>query len=309
MDPLADILAQSRVGGSILLRGRLHGLWAFRFEPVDHAVFYVVEKGTCWLSGPDGDQRRLVQGDIVLLPHGTGHIVSDIPDRPPMASTCLTEDCDPGAEAEVVYGEGGAETVILGGAYWLEPDSAHPLVSQLPEAIHIEASVAEASSGLQTVIRLLAAEARQQRSGYHAVVDRLVDVLFVYVLRSWLEAQPEGTSGWLAALRDPQVGKAVSLLHRELARGWTVASLAHEVGMSRAAFAREFARRTGEPPLAYLTRRRMEAAARLLRGSDETLASIAGRVGYESEFAFAKAFKRIVGVPPGRYRSEPRAAA
>jgi AraC family transcriptional activator of mtrCDE len=163
--------------------------------------------------------------------------------------------------------------------------------------------VGEVSGGIQTVLRLLATEIGEKRSGYQAVTQRIVDMLLVYILRSWLESQPPDTRGWLQALRHPQIGEAICLLHRFPERRWMVEELARAVGMSRSAFAREFNEMTGEPPLAYLTQWRMEQAASLLRRSSLSLAQIAERVGYDSEYSFGKAFKRARQVSPGRYRA------
>jgi transcriptional regulator GlxA family with amidase domain len=140
------------------------------------------------------------------------------------------------------------------------------------------------------------------------VTARLVDVLFIQIIRGWLEQQPEGSAGWLGAVRDPQVGRALALMHGEPRRDWTVESLAAEVACSRATFARRFRELVGEPPLVYLTRLRMDVAARLLRDGELSLATIAERVGYGSEFAFNRTFHRVRGVPPGRYREQAREA-
>ena len=129
-----------------------------------------------------------------------------------------------------------------------------------------------------------------------------MDALRVYVLRTWIEAQPEGTGGWLGALRDPAVGRAIALVHQAPAHRWTVDVLAAKVGMSRSAFARRFAQLVGVPPLGYVTRWRIELALRSLRDTDRTLAAIASDVGYDSEFAFSRAFKRRLGASPGHYR-------
>jgi AraC-like DNA-binding protein len=155
-------------------------------------------------------------------------------------------------------------------------------------------------------VRLLTAELDMAHPGARDVTRRLVDVLLVYILRTWQEQHGSELAGWFGALHDPQIGKALTLIHEAPDRRWTVAQLAGEAGLSRAAFARRFAALAGEPPLTYLTRWRMTTAALLLRDSTEPLSVIADRVGYDSEFAFARTFRRSHGQPPGRYRVSAR---
>ncbi|HSG39546.1 MAG TPA: AraC family transcriptional regulator, partial [Thermoanaerobaculia bacterium] len=155
---------------------------------------------------------------------------------------------------------------------------------------------------LGMTLRFLAAEARHPRPGAETLISRLTDVIFVQALRAWIESQPEGTGGWLGALRDRQTAAALGHIHREPERDWSVVSLASAVGMSRSSFASRFTALVGETPLAYLTRWRMHLASDLLRSRGLSVSQIAGRVGYESEAAFSKAFKREVGVPPGALR-------
>jgi AraC-like DNA-binding protein len=187
--------------------------------------------------------------------------------------------------------------VTLCGAYETDPSRAHPLVGELPEWIHVAPG-----EELRAAVGLLAGELHRPGLGTDAVVPALLDTVLVYLLRQWYEAQPAATTGWAAALGDPVVGTALRALHTDPGRPWTVASLAASAGRSRAPFARRFAELVGRPPLSYLTWWRMTLAARLLRESDATVATIAHRVGYRSEFAFATAFRRHHGCAPGRYR-------
>jgi AraC-like DNA-binding protein len=198
--------------------------------------------------------------------------------------------------------------VLLCGAYRFEHEGVHPLMSLLPPLIHLRAEAGVLSGPLEAVLRLLVAEYTQPGPGTVTVTSRLVDVLFIQIIRGWLEQQPEGSTGWLGAVRDPQVGRTLALMHGEPQRDWTVESLAAEVACSRATFARRFRELVGETPLVYLTRLRMDVAARMLRDSDIPLAVIAERVGYASEFAFNRTFHRVRGTPPGRYREQAREA-
>ena len=155
---------------------------------------------------------------------------------------------------------------------------------------------------MQSTLRLMAAEAGELRPGGEAVITRLADILVVQAIRSWLETDPAAQTGWLGALQDRQIGRAIALIHRDPARPWTVASLARELAMSRSAFAARFTELVGEPAMQYVTRWRMQLALASLRDEGATVGELASRLGYRSEAAFARAFKRVVGVPPGAVR-------
>jgi len=201
----------------------------------------------------------------------------------------------------------GAETQLVCGSFRLERADAHPLLEFLPPLLHLRPAENAAAEWMEATLRFLARETREARPGTETIVSRLTDVLFVQVLRAWIETAPEGRGGWLGALRDRQIGAALAHLHRSPDRGWTNASLAEAVGMSRSRFAARFTALVGEPPLTYLSRWRLETAAGLLGDGALGLAEVAARVGYESEAAFSKAFRRRFGTPPGAYRR--RAAA
>jgi AraC-like DNA-binding protein len=202
----------------------------------------------------------------------------------------------------------GARSLLLSGGYRLDHERTHPLLAALPDVLHVPADPGHHGS-LRSAISLLGDELEGKRPGASAVVPALVDALFPLVVRAWLGNSPDSsTESWPAVLRDPTLAGALERIHDGPARPWTVASLAHEVGLSRAAFARRFTGAVGEPPLAYLTRWRMILAGRLLRQTDFTLAAVAQEVGYSSEFAFAKAFKRDYGDAPGSYRRRDRPA-
>jgi AraC-like DNA-binding protein len=194
--------------------------------------------------------------------------------------------------------------LLLCGSYPLDADGASPLLAALPPVVRVSTGDSEA---VRLTMALLAAEVDQGEVGADLAVDRLVDLMLVHLLRVWL-AQGPAQGGWLAALADPHVGRALERLHADPGRRWTVAAMGREAGLSRAAFARRFGDLVGEPPLAYLTRWRMTVAARLLRETRLPLAAVADQVGYDSEFAFARAFKRHRHAAPGRYRAAVAAA-
>lgn len=310
MDVLADVLSSTRIGGTVFARSELMGSWGILFEQAAHAGLHIIAQGSCWLSMQGLREPLLLsQGDIILLSQGARHSLTSGPKVQPLSFPKLLGRCQvsQGPHGMNVSLEGkGPSTVLLCGAYRFEHDGVHPLLSLLPPLIHLKAEAGLLSGPLEAVLRLLVAEYTQPGPGTVTVTARLVDVLFIQIIRGWLEQQPEGSTGWLGAVRDAQVGRALALMHGEPQREWTVESLAAEVACSRATFARRFRELVGETPLVYLTRLRMDLAARLLRDSDTPLAAIAGRVGYASEFAFNRTFHRVRGLPPGRYREQAR---
>ncbi|MGW7315101.1 AraC family transcriptional regulator [Streptomyces sp. NPDC054854] len=308
MDVLSDVVAVTRTGRPRSAHVRWHAPWGQEFAAVPgSAGFQVVLRGSCWLLPPNAEPIRLGTGDVVFLPHGSGHTLADSLEGLGAAPACDPEDHEPydtyASDSVDRTGEGGQVTVVLCGAYRLDPSRTHPLLLTLPDLIHLPAR-SDRDPGLRAAVELLAAELRNPRLGTDAAVPALLDTLLLYILRIWFAERPAraATTGWAAALNDPPVTAALHAIHRDPAAPWTVARLAAEAGLSRAAFARRFATLVGQPPLGYLTWWRMTTAARLLRTSDAPLRSLAGQVGYTSEFAFANAFKRAHGTAPGAYR-------
>ncbi|ROQ23479.1 AraC-like DNA-binding protein [Streptomyces sp. PanSC19] len=308
MDVLSDVVAVTRTGRPRSAHVRWHAPWGQEFASVPgSAGFQVVLQGSCRLLPPDADPVRLLEGDVVFLPHGSGHSLADGPERLVPAPACTPDDHEPYdiyASARVDRtGAGGAVTVVLCGAYLLDPSRAHPLLLTLPDLVHLPAR-SDRHPELRSAVRLLAAESENPRLGTDAVVPALLDALLLYILRIWFnERLARGNAtGWAVALNDPPVTAALHAIHRNPAAPRTVAKLAEEAGLSRAPFAKRFAMLVGQPPLGYVPWRRMTTAARLLRTSDAPLRSIAAQVGYTSEFAFAHAFKRMHGTAPGTYR-------
>jgi AraC-like DNA-binding protein len=209
------------------------------------------------------------------------------------------------------HGGGGALTRLVCGAVRFDHPAAGNLVASLPGVIRIEALSAPEIEHMQLTLGLIAAETMRPRPGGEAVITRLADVLVIQAIRAWIETHPDAQTGWLGALRDPRVGRALALIHADPSRAWTVASLAREAAMSRSAFAARFTELVGQPAMHYLTRLRMEVAVNTLSEDGATVAQLASRLGYRSEAAFARAFKRSVGVAPGaikRRSSDPIAS-
>ncbi|MFC0432248.1 AraC family transcriptional regulator [Kutzneria buriramensis] len=302
---LSDVITVMRAGQPRSARVTWHAPWGQRFEPVPGASgFQVVLQGSCWLLPTSADPIPLAAGDVVFLPHGRGHALADSPMTPLSAQAC--DPNDPRFlqrhAATVDRVNGGPVTITLCGAYQLDPTRAHPLLLSLPEIIHLPAGPGQ-HPRLRAAVELLGAELEQPGLGADAAIPSLLDTLLVYILRTWIQPQPDNNpGGWAAALNDPPVTAALHAIHRDTAHPWTVASLAAQAGLSRAPFARRFTTLVGQPPLTYLTWWRMTTAARLLRDTGAPLNAVAVKVGYSSEFAFAAAFKRAHGSPPGQYR-------
>lgn len=305
-DVVAGLAADARRGGIAYGRTRLGAPWGIRFPPRSIASIHVATGGTYHLTPDGGAPIRVAEGDVVLLPSGGGHIVGDLPGRPASRvqelSGATLRQMSP---AELVADGGGPRTTLLCGAYLLPPAPRHPLTATLPDVVHVPAEEVR-RAGLSAAVAVLAGEVERARPGASAVVASALDLLFASVLRFWVDAGAEESTGLIRALGDPTVGAALALMHQDPGRRWTVESLAHAVAAPRARFSRRFTALTGQPPMAYLTAWRMTVAARLLRAERAPLRQVAGRVGYDSEFAFARAFKRAVGQAPGRYRAEDR---
>ncbi|MFD1542106.1 AraC family transcriptional regulator [Nonomuraea guangzhouensis] len=305
MDVLSDVIAIVRTGRPRSARIEWHAPWGQRFPSAPgSAGFQVILQGSPWLLPPEGDPVQLSVGDVLFFPHGHGYAMADSPATP------VTEpDCDPQLEAGLFASASsagpGAATVLLCGGYRLDPERAHPLLRDLPEMVHLPARLGKHRE-LRAAVDLLGSEIADPRLGADTVVSSLLDMLLLYILRAWLDTEPQHcqTGGWAVALADPAIGAALNAIHRDPAHPWTVQELGGEAGLSRAAFSRRFTTLIGQPPLTYLTWWRLARAARLLRESEDSLSEISSRVGYTSEFAFANAFKREYGTPPGRYRRQ-----
>ncbi|BDP44291.1 AraC family transcriptional regulator (plasmid) [Deinococcus aetherius] len=302
-DVLTQVLGAVHLGSSLSARTELGAPWATHAGGVgQRAGFHIVVEGRCWARA-DGssEQVELGPGDIVLFPHGTGHTLCDHPATPPIEFEPLVASIRPGESRALPTGGSGPSTVLLCGSYSLSADGSHPLLRGFPHLLHVPAEGGQGRA-LRATVDLLAEEALHPGSGGGLVVGRLVDLVFVYALRDWLAHHADARHrSWFGALQNPLVGPAIHAIHGGPAFPWTVAALAQLCGLSRAAFSRRFHQAVGEPPLTYVARWRMTVAAELLEEGTR-VADVAQQVGYENEFAFAKAFKRVRGRAPGQVR-------
>lgn len=302
-DALGEALHLLQLRGVYYTRSELTAPWGLALPRVpDSLMFHVVTAGSCWLEVPGAVPLRLQAGDLAVVPHGGGHRLRDDP-----ASPVVDRFAQPhrrlGEGYELLrYGGGGAATSMVCGAVRYDHPATRRLVEALPPVIPMVESASPRLEWLRSTLHLMAAEADDPRPGGETVITRLCDVLVVLAIRAWLETAPAARTGWLGALQDPRVGPAILQLHRDPGRDWTVSSLAAEAAMSRSAFAARFRALVGESPLQYVTRWRMQLAARRLRDDGASLAEVAQESGYRSEAAFSRAFKQWTGRPPGVVR-------
>ena len=299
-DPLGEALHFLRMDGVVYARSELSAPWAVDLPPMEDCVmFHVVTEGQCWLTTEEDEPLLLQPGEFTLIPKGEGHRIGGSLDTPPVDFFDLPrEEIAPHYEF-LRWGGGGAATNLVCGAVRFEHPAARELVRLLPRVIRVQAWSSPQADWMQSTLRLMAAESGARRPGGETVVTRLADILVIQAIRSWIEDNPTAHTGWLGALHDDRIGPAILRIQRDPARAWTVASLAEAVAMSRSAFAARFRELVGESPMQYLTRWRMHLATTALREGGASVAELAHRLGYQSEAAFSRAFKRVIGVPPG----------
>ena len=265
MDVLTDVLNSLHLKGSAYCRSELENPWTLHFQKHSVAVFHVVELGTAYLR-LDGSSEilKLEQGDFVMLPDGAPHSVSSS-SKPTKTFEILMNEIDFCRNER--WSQSEPDVILLCGTFKLEQNEHHPMLSLLPKILPISSDAS-------------------------------------WLVRHWLEFAPEDARGWLGALKDAKIGRALELMHEKPEFAWTVQMLAKRVLMSRAAFSARFTKLVGEPPLSYLTRWRMHIAARLLQQSKTSLLEVANKSGYDSEIAFHRAFKRVTGRTPGSVRKQ-----
>ncbi|MDQ3717118.1 MAG: AraC family transcriptional regulator [Actinomycetota bacterium] len=303
-DALGEALHFLRMSGAFYGLSELSAPWGFTMPPMPgYLWFHVVTSGSARLETDDrpgvAGARSLTPGDLALVPRGEGHVMRSDPGVPAPGILDLEREAISDRYEVLTYGGGGARTTLLCGAVRFDHPAARNLVEALPAMIHLERSDSPYPDRMHSTLALLAAEAKEMRPGGEAVITRLADILVIQAIRSWIETDPAARTGWLGALADQQIGRAISLIHRDPAREWTVASLADELAMSRSAFAARFTELVGEPAMRYVTRWRMNVALDALQDDGATIAELAGRLGYRSDAAFARAFKRVTGRSPG----------
>jgi AraC-like DNA-binding protein len=303
VEPIGEALHLLRMSGIFYSRNEFTAPWALVLPPMkDSLIFHVVTSGHCWLEVEGAPHRLLREGDLSLVPHGEGHRLASRPGVPGVGLFDLPREYASERYEVLRFGGDGEAVTLFCGAVRFDHPAARHLVNLLPRTITVDAADSLQTDWIQGTVRFMAAEARELRPGGETIVTRLADVLVIQAIRSWIERDAAAQTGWLGALRDPQVGRAIALIHREPAHSWTVARLAFEVAMSRSAFSARFTELVGESPMHYVSRWRMHVALTLLDDGGVSLGELAIRLGYQSEAAFSRAFKRIIGISPGAAR-------
>jgi AraC-like DNA-binding protein len=321
MDALSDVLKSVRLQGAVYLNAEFTAPWCIRgelglqsvrdrLEGADHvAFFHFLTEGACKVRHVDsGEERDAAAGDLILFPQEGRHLMGTDLHLAPMERSASLEAV-PGADPEVFsmrHGGGGAPTRFICGYLALSRGAFRPLLESLPPILCIRVGDGPAAGMLRELFRAGVRESLAKTPGASSTLAKVADLLFVEAMRRHMEQLPPGGKGWLAAARDPQVGRALALLHGDPSRPWTVDDLAKEVALSRSALGERFTSLVGEPPMQYLTRWRLALAAQALRDGREPIARIAEKSGYESEAAFSRAFKREFGVPPASWRRSTR---
>ncbi|HEX6531432.1 MAG TPA: AraC family transcriptional regulator [Nitrospira sp.] len=321
MDVLSEVLETVRLDGAMYYNGEFSAPWCVRTPRSSvlapylsdgrrHVIiFHLLTEGQGYarLEG-DGQAVSLSAGDIVIVPHGDPHFLGNGPSVTPMDNSRELERVLSLGLKLCRMGGGGELTKFICGYMACEPQLSSVFLGALPPLIKINIRNGPAGQWLENSLRYSVDNSDASGPGGKAVLAKLSEVLFVETLRRYIELLPREETGWLAGVRDPDIGKALALLHQKPAHPWTIASLGSEIGVSRSVLAERFRRYLAESPMAYLAHWRLQLGAQLLKTTSRSVADIAAEVGYESEPSFNRAFKRQFSLPPARFRSEMRAA-
>lgn len=320
MDVLSDVLRVIRLNGALFLNAEFREPWCISAargqelaqvlaQPHDHmAVCHLIVEGRCWARFAGEQPLELAAGDVLVLPHGDAHLLGSGINHGPLTVRDAVQLKLPDL-GRIRYGGRGASTEIVCGWFAYERDLGPPMMAPLPTMFRTCIRSRPSGVWLEQSIRYAVREASSGTPGSNALIDKLAELLFVEALRGFIEALPTQPVGWLAGLRDPLVGRCLALLHQRPQHHWTVATLARALNVSRTVLAERFVVLTGIPPIQYLTQWRLALAVHLLRRGRVGIARVAEQVGYDSEAAFCRAFKRAYGAPPGRWRRKSAAAA
>jgi AraC-like DNA-binding protein len=317
-DTLSDVLRAVRLKGAVFFDVETSAPWVAEapasqtvasaiMPDSEHVIeYHVVTNGSCWASvlGRDIAPVRMEAGDVVAFPQGDAHVMSSAPGMRGELDYSIFEYPEGAAQLPLLLnldGGGAERTHLVCGFLGCDSRPFNPLLEALPPILHIRGSAR--SSWLTEFTRFAVMEASEKRAGGIGVLSKLGELMFVELVRRYVESLPEDSRGWLGGLRDRHIGRALNLLHAEPVRAWTLEMLAREVGLSRSSFAERFTGFVGMPPMQYLQRWRLQMAASRLSEGNASIAVIAAEIGYESEAAFSRAFKRMIGEPPAEWRS------
>jgi AraC-like DNA-binding protein len=315
MDAILDILHSTRLSGGIVLDAEFTAPWCvtsqigpedcspFVPEPANIIAYHYVSEGRVLVEVEGLSPITAAGGELIVLPRNDPHRIGSTLDRRAVSANDLIQPAADGGPARIVHGGGGERSHILCGFLGTETPN-DPLLRILPPLLKVDFAASAAASWIESSMTFAARELAAGRVGSPATLARLAELLFTEAVRRYLTSLPDERTGWCAGMRDPIVGRALGLLHSRMNQRWTAEDLAREVGLSRSALAERFTRVMGEPPIRYLAQQRLQAAAQRLKASSDSIARIAFQVGYESEAAFNRAFRREFGVPPAAWRKQ-----
>ena len=316
MDALSDVLRVARLTGGVFLNAEFFAPWCIATRvtpehcapvlgPASHLILYhYVVDGELRISveGEDGEGLVLRAGEVVLLPRNDLHLMGSDLTLPPVVGSEIIQPPKDGGLFSIRHGGAGARTRMVCGFIGCDRAEGNPVLSTLPPLIRLDVEQGGAAEWIRSTFQYAAEEVAAGHPGSETVLAKLSELLFVEAVRRYAAALPQGQTGWLAGLRDPYVARALALMHREIARRWNVDDLGRESGLSRSALADRFIRLIGVPPMHYLASWRMEVATQKLRNTSASLAQVAETVGYSSEAAFSRAFKKTFGTAPATWR-------
>jgi len=316
MDALSDVLRVVHLTGGVFLHAEFSAPWCIASHitpelcqpvlgPVSHVILYhyVIEgEFRLRVEGENEEPLILKTGEVVMLPRNDLHLMGSDLSMPPAMSSEIINPPKNGGLFSISHGGNGACTRMVCGFLGCDSAEGNPVISTLPSVLKLGLEEGGAAEWVRSTFQYAAEEVAAGRPGSETVLAKLSELLFVETVRRYMETLPEGETGWLAGLRDTHVARALALLHRDIARPWTVDELGREVGLSRSALADRFIRLIGVPPMHYLANWRMQIARQKLRGTSASLVQVADLVGYESEAAFSRAFKKAVGTAPATWR-------
>jgi AraC-like DNA-binding protein len=302
MDILAEVLDRVRLNGNLLFHFELGHPWNLALPERPYALFHYLSRGSATLALEHGREFCMTEGDLVVVTRGEPHLIYSDSRTKPFAIM----DLDRPAHLGVVHHGGSAQpfSTMICGNFILSWPSRGSVMELLPPVLLLKPTMD--GEWLEAILRRMVSESALERPGQRVALSRMTEVLFVEVLRGWIKSLGPGEGGWLGAMADPYIGRALELIHERPDRPWTLRELAHRVGLGRSVFSARFTKLVGQSTQRYLIARRMSEAAFLLESSDEGIARIASRVGYETATAFSKLFHRHHGLSPGRYRAARR---
>lgn len=302
-DPLGEVLHLLKLTGTFYCQSRFSAPWGIAIPGFPEVMsFAVVIGGRCWLTVGEDPPFQIEKGELVLMTNSAPLSFRSALDVPLLTLEQLPVRKVTELYETVEFGGGGAETSIMYGLVRIDHAASGMLMALLPDVLKIDPWEEEAGSWLQGTLQFIAREARELRPGGETVITRLADVVVIEAIRRWLNSSPDADRGWLKAARDPQIGRAIVAIHRAPAEDWSVKTLAEVAGMSRSAFSARFTSLVGTPAMQYLAAWRMHLARQRLLDTRQPIAAIAADLGYQSEPAFNRAFKRVFDLPPGQLR-------